>query len=126
MLRALIFALLAMPMDGAPPPAHPDIGQVTGDCLSCHRSQNPEIAADWEASKHGSRNVPCVSCHGAVGANFLRKPGAGRCVACHAEMVDTLKTPLMKGKNCWTCHVPHRLNPHVSLWKTGPEEAKKK
>lgn len=126
MLRTLSIALLAATLEAAPPPSHPDIGQVTGDCLSCHRAQNPEIAADWEASKHGSRNVPCVSCHGAVGANFVRKPAADRCVACHAAMVDTLKTPLMKGKNCWNCHVPHRLNPHASLWKTGPEEVKKK
>jgi hypothetical protein len=99
--------------------AHPDIGQENGDCLSCHRDMNAEIVADWESSKHGSRMVPCATCHGSVGPSFVRKPGAAKCVACHSEQVSTLRTSLMKGKDCWSCHAPHRLNPHKSIWKTG-------
>lgn len=67
------------------PPAHPDIGGASGECLECHRGIASEIASDWERSKHGSRQLPCVTCHNAVGANFLRKPGAEKCVAYHGQ-----------------------------------------
>jgi hypothetical protein len=105
---------------------HPDIGEATGDCLSCHRDMSPDIVSDWEASKHGTRNVPCITCHGAVGAGFVRRPAAARCVACHAEMVHTLNLPAMKGKGCFSCHSAHRLNPHAALFKNAPAKGASK
>jgi hypothetical protein len=115
----LIFTLaagLAAGQRKAAPPAHPEIGGANGDCLECHRGISAEIVADWEKSKHGTRQVPCVTCHNAVGAGFLRKPGAEKCVACHGEAVAQLRQPGMQGKDCFSCHTPHGLNPHRSLW----------
>lgn len=100
--------------------AHPNIGDTADDCLSCHRGLNPQIVADWDNSKHGSRDVPCITCHGAVGAGFVRKPASENCVACHAEMVKTLSGAAMKGKDCFSCHAPHSLNPHKSLHQPAP------
>lgn len=102
--------------------AHPDVGD--NNCTGCHRDLNPDVVADYEASKHGRGLVGCAVCHGATTAGFVAKPDESRCVACHAAKVDSLKTPVMKGKNCWTCHVPHRLNPHAALWKNNPGAAK--
>ncbi|MCU0228164.1 MAG: cytochrome c3 family protein [Bryobacterales bacterium] len=142
---ALLLGLLTLPPPGAvfaepqsPPAAakrkprqdHPRISAPSGDCLRCHARMHSQIAADWEASKHGSRNVPCVSCHGAVGANFVMKPGATQCVSCHAAMVDSMKLPAMssaaaKGEQaCWQCHSPHRLNPHAALFRNEAQEEK--
>jgi hypothetical protein len=115
----LIFTLaagLAAGQRKAAPPAHPEIGGANGDCLECHRAISAEIVADWEKSKHGTRQVPCITCHNAVGAGFLRKPGAEKCVACHGEAVAQLRQPAMQGKDCFSCHTPHGLNPHRSLW----------
>lgn len=124
MIMVLILAAAAVAAQRkAAPPAHPDIGGASGECLECHRSLSPEIAADWEKSKHGTRQVPCITCHNAVGANFLRKPGAEKCQACHGEAVETLREPGMRGKDCFSCHTPHGLNPHKSLWRK-PAQAK--
>jgi hypothetical protein len=112
----LLAAALAPAQRRPAPPSHPDIGAANGECLDCHRSLSSEIVADWEGSKHGTRGVPCVTCHNAVGANFLRRPGAEKCVACHARQVEDLRSAGMKGKNCFSCHTPHGLNPHRSLW----------
>ena len=101
---------------------HPNLGD--GACVDCHRHSNADVVADYEASKHGRGLVSCIACHGSVSANFTAKPDSTRCVACHATMVDTLKTPVMKGKNCWSCHVPHRLNPHIALFKNDPGASK--
>lgn len=120
----LILAVAAATAQRKPaPPPHPDIGGASGECLECHRSLSPEIVADWEASKHGTRMVPCITCHNAVGANFLRRPGAEKCVACHAEQVADIRQAAMKGKDCFSCHTPHGLNPHRSLWHR-PADAK--
>ncbi|MEJ5366880.1 MAG: cytochrome c3 family protein [Bryobacteraceae bacterium] len=113
----LILAAALAPGQRKPAPrAHPDIGGANGECIECHRGFSSEIVADWERSKHGSRQVPCVTCHNAVGANFLRKPGAEKCVACHAQQVEDLRQTAMRGKDCFSCHTPHGLNPHRSLW----------
>ncbi|MBI5281824.1 MAG: cytochrome c3 family protein [Candidatus Solibacter usitatus] len=102
-------------------PGHPEVGVVTGDCLSCHRDTSREVVADWEASTHGSRGVVCIACHEALGPAFVRRPAEQRCVACHGEMVKALATPPMKGtsggpRTCFSCHAPHSLSPHKSLW----------
>jgi len=123
-LLLALAAGLAAGQKKAAPPAHPDIGGASGECLECHRGISREIVADWEKSKHGSRQVPCVTCHNAVGADFVRRPGAEKCVACHAEAVETLRQPGMQGKDCFACHTPHGLNPHRSLWHK-PVSAKK-
>jgi len=116
LLLLMLAASLALAQRKTAPPPHPDIGGASGECLDCHRGRSSEIVADWERSKHGTRQVPCISCHNAVGARFVRKPGAEKCVACHAERVEDLRRQAMRGKDCFTCHTPHGLNPHRSLW----------
>ncbi|MBN8732802.1 MAG: cytochrome C [Acidobacteria bacterium] len=98
--------------------AHPDVG--AGDCADCHRATHPPVVADYESSKHGRGLVGCPVCHGSTQAGFVAKPGPERCQPCHAAQVDSLKTPVMKNKDCWSCHVPHRLNPHMALHKNDP------
>lgn len=122
---SLLFAQSAPPKKPAAKAAktHPDTGG-DNDCQGCHRDMNPDVVADYEASRHGRGLVGCSVCHGATNAGFVAKPARDRCVACHATMVETLKTPVMKGKDCWTCHVPHRLNPHAALYKNAPGAAK--
>ncbi|GIU80029.1 MAG: hypothetical protein KatS3mg005_3267 [Bryobacteraceae bacterium] len=117
-MRVIFLLILAAGLAAAQrkAPPHPDIGAANGDCIECHRSLSSEIVADWEKSKHGTRQVPCVTCHNAVGANFLRKPGAEKCVACHPGEVESVRQPGMRVKECFACHAPHGLNPHRSLW----------
>lgn len=122
-LLLILAVAAAMAQRKQAPPPHPDIGGASGECLECHRSLSAEIVADWESSKHGTRMVPCITCHNAVGANFLRRPGAEKCVACHARQAEDLKGAGMKGKDCFSCHTPHGLNPHRSLWHR-PADAK--
>ncbi len=89
-------------------PTHPAVA-ASQQCSDCHS----EESADWQASKHGQALVKCLICHGAVESNFIPKPAAERCVACHGENVRHLndRAP-SKGKSCFDCHSPHLLNPH--------------
>ncbi len=38
-------------------------GVTTGQCLSCHKTRDKGIVADWEHSKHAKAGVGCVACH---------------------------------------------------------------
>ena len=90
---------------------------ATDTCDGCHAEITPEIHQQWFNSKHGMLNVKCFVCHGAIGEDFMFKPSPDRCVGCHFEQVESLDTPFMEGKSCFSCHPPHQLGPHGS-----PEE----
>ena len=125
MLFPLAFAAMlcacVMAADPAPAPAaatapvaaeHPDVDTSFG-CADCHRDTHPEVVAAWNAGPHGLNNVLCFMCHGSIGEDFTMKPSAGRCISCHGEQVETMSRPMMQDKDCFTCHAPHALNPHV-------------
>lgn len=99
---------------------HPEI-DLTGatECRDCHRIVTSEIHEQWFESKHGINNVLCVTCHGGFD-NFVKSPPPTRCAACHAAQTDSLSTPFMKGKTCFTCHEPHQLIPHPQVPKPDP------
>ena len=86
--------------------------EATDTCDGCHAEITPEIHQEWFDSKHGVLNVKCFVCHGAIGEDFMFKPSPDRCVGCHFEQVESLATPFMEGKNCFSCHPPHELSPH--------------
>jgi hypothetical protein len=90
---------------------HPEV-EASQQCSDCHS----EEAAAWQTSKHGQALVKCLVCHGAVESNFIPKPTAARCLACHGENVRHLNdSPPTKGKSCFDCHAPHALKAHSHM-----------
>jgi hypothetical protein len=93
--------------------AHPKVGAVE-TCEACHAEATPAAFRDWSESAHGINLVKCFVCHGSVGADFTRRPVADRCIGCHADQVASMRAPAMKGKDCFSCHTAHALNPHAT------------
>lgn len=92
-------------------PAHPEVDAAEA-CDACHTDATPQVVAEWFAGKHGMNNVKCFVCHGSVGADFVLRAPAERCIGCHAEQVASLGHPALAGKDCFSCHPPHLLSPH--------------
>jgi hypothetical protein len=85
------------------------------ECRACHAATHSDVVAEWQTSKHGSRGVGCRACHGSLEA-FVRKPGSEKCQACHPRQVDSMATSRqIRKQECWNCHPPHLLNPHLTL-----------
>jgi hypothetical protein len=93
--------------------AHPKV-DATQACEECHAEATPLPVREWKSGTHGINLVKCFVCHGSTGADFKRKPAADRCTGCHAEQVASMSGPAMKGKDCFTCHAAHSLNPHAT------------
>lgn len=93
--------------------AHPAVDSAAS-CEECHAGATPAAYREWKDGAHGIALVKCFVCHGSTGADFKRKPAADRCAGCHAEQVASMRAPAMKGKDCFTCHSPHPLDPHVT------------
>lgn len=100
----------ARPQKRASRPAHPNVGKDQ-DCQGCHAAATPRAFDAWKQSKHGLDLVTCVVCHGSTGADFTRRPVADRCTGCHAAQTAA-STPFTKGKDCFSCHPGHALDPH--------------
>ena len=98
--------------------AHPDVDLNT-PCDVCHAEVTPDVVKMWYAGPHGEFNVKCFVCHGSIGEDFTMQPDAMRCVACHADQVETMESQMMSGATCFTCHHQHILNPHLAMAKTG-------
>lgn len=123
-LPLLVLALLVLPFPTALPAgkkapgktAHPPV-EATDTCDGCHAELSPEVHQAWFESKHGLLGVKCFVCHGSAGSDFALKAPPSRCVGCHGEKVEALKTPFFKGKDCFSCHSGHTLNPHKKVGK---------
>ena len=87
--------------------------EATDTCDGCHAEFTPEVHEQWFASKHGLLNVKCFVCHGSTGEDFVRTPVPARCVGCHFAKVESLEDGFMEGRECFSCHPPHRLSPHM-------------
>lgn len=115
--RLLVVLVMALPLAlGAAPlkkgkPVHPQV-DASEACDVCHRDVTPDIVDAWYASRHGLMNVKCFVCHGAIGPDFVRRAPLSRCVGCHNDKVESLAKPFFKGKDCFSCHAGHELNPH--------------
>jgi formate-dependent nitrite reductase cytochrome c552 subunit len=81
--------------------------------------ETPEVVQAWYAGKHGVNNVKCFVCHGSTGSDFSTQVSMDRCVGCHADHVDAMKTSFMAKKTCFSCHPQHELNPHVQQVQGG-------
>lgn len=90
---------------------HPEVGEEE-TCDSCHREVTPEVVEAWFQSRHGMNNVKCFVCHGPVGPNFTRRAPVERCLGCHGDKVASMAKPFFAGKDCFSCHSGHELNPH--------------
>jgi len=116
MRKAPLFILL-LPLLLAAAPAkkamvvHPDV-DPNEPCDVCHKEVTPEIVDAWYESKHGMNNVKCFVCHGPLGPEFMRRAPVNRCVGCHGDKEASMALPFFKGKDCFSCHAGHELNPH--------------
>lgn len=111
----VVSALVAVTLSvaaGERPAEHMEV-EATATCDGCHAETTPEIHAQWYGSKHGLLNVKCFVCHGAIGEEFSLEPAAERCIGCHFEEVESLASPALAGKSCFSCHPPHQLAPHA-------------
>lgn len=123
-LVLVIAAGWAIAGPGTNPYSHPEVeGAVTADaCDVCHKEVTPEVYKDWYSSDHGMMNVKCFVCHGSTGDDFSTKPGADRCVACHADHVESMGAPFMDDKSCFTCHPAHALTSHRQAANDGGDK----
>jgi hypothetical protein len=108
----------ALPAHAAPADEHPEV-ETWKSCEDCHAAETPEEFQEWLAGRHGLNNVKCVVCHGSVGEDFVLRPAPDRCQGCHGQKLDSMRAPFMKGKTCFSCHPPHRLNPHLTADQGG-------
>ena len=83
-----------------------------GVCLDCHAS----VGSQWSASVHGSRDLPCSSCHTvmrAVSTSGLlgEATQADTCGSCHAIQNLPGEFHVNAGRSgqtdCSSCHLPH-------------------
>ncbi len=121
-LMALAGLVIAGPAEG--PPKHPEVdGAVTADaCDVCHFEVTPEVYAEWYGSAHGQFNVKCFVCHGPTAEDFNPRPTNANCNGCHGDQVETMNTPFMKDKSCFTCHPAHALTAHRAPEGDGGEK----
>ncbi len=109
-LAALALATALPALAAAPRPrAHPD-PKGAPDCATCHRTETPEVFAEWEGSPHGVALVKCVVCHGSTGKDFRARPAATGCGACHAAQATSVARRAVS--DCFACHAPHTLSAH--------------
>ena len=125
LLLAVPLALGAQEPPGGGDADEPQAGHVevepSDDCASCHVEMTPEIHSAWFDSDHGVNNVKCFVCHGSAGSDFVKRPEPSRCLGCHGEQVESLDGAFMKGKDCFVCHEPHALSPHVASREGGEQ-----
>ncbi|MHB0968346.1 MAG: multiheme c-type cytochrome [Thermoanaerobaculia bacterium] len=123
-LVAIVVA--AQPLAGAPaakkgaPATHPEVDPDEA-CRTCHEDLTPKVFQAWYSSAHGMNNVYCFVCHGSIGKDFVKVPKNDRCIGCHAAQIQSLGTPFMKRKDCFSCHPPHALSPHMPEAAAGGE-----
>ena len=94
----------AAPVQGA----HPEVDASVLTCAECHVQATPEVAGQWQASRHGLALVKCFVCHGSTGADFRARPEPEGCAGCHPVQAGSG----MKGgapTRCFECHPPHAL-----------------
>lgn len=100
-------------------PRHPVATQEGATCQSCHQERHATLVSAWSEGPHGTRQVPCITCHGATDASFVQKPEARRCDGCHAAQVQSVTSADGVPGSCFGCHDAHALtvdegmpNPH--------------
>jgi hypothetical protein len=103
-----------------------DYAELRGDCVECHRRQQPNLVHQWEISPHAQKGVGCDSCHGKNHSQIFRENGrvspyvCGKCHTAqgkefaksrHAHAEETLlksalfaATPEASRASCEGCH----------------------
>ncbi len=80
------------------------VNAMASPCTDCHRTVNPNIVSDWQASKHSGAGIDCSDCHGNghMTANDIDKamlPTPDVCGKCHEDQVRQFKSG--KHANAW-------------------------
>jgi DmsE family decaheme c-type cytochrome len=98
---------------------------VSETCTTCH---NRSAHAEWDGSKHDSRNMSCTTCHSvhdpkSEKAQLKARTQTETCVQCHQKEVSKVRRsshmPVAEGKmECSTCHNPHGA-PNVKMLREG-------
>ncbi|KAA3661403.1 MAG: hypothetical protein DWQ10_04585 [Calditrichaeota bacterium] len=91
------------------PAKHTDV-DFTQSCLDCHKSETPDVVAEWESGMHGEVNIGCYICHGDGQEEYYPEPNAETCVSCHSGYVPVY--PGTGVKDCFGCHDYHTLRFH--------------
>jgi hydroxylamine dehydrogenase len=70
---------------------------LASPCIDCHKDINPNIVADWQASKHSEAGIDCSECHGSqhMTAKDVEKvvlPTPDVCGKCHETQVTQFKS----------------------------------
>ncbi len=65
-------------------------------CVDCHQETTPSVVNDWQLSKHNSRGIGCIVCHGDEHKTELdfskaRIPTANTCGLCHGKQTLQFK-----------------------------------
>jgi len=97
---------------------HPEVepGEL---CIDCHRDITPEVVDEWYAGSHGMNSVKCFVCHGSTGDDFAAVPSTDGCIGCHSDQIESMARPHMTGKDCFSCHLAHLLDPHAAVTERG-------
>ena len=119
----LLTALLGTSLQGKDAAAasggtpHPELDAADArmECQVCHADMTPDVVNEWYSGPHGRFNVKCFVCHGTLDDNFRSAPGDDFCRSCHDDQVKSMSKPLMAGNNCFSCHPPHLLVPHLNV-----------
>lgn len=66
------------------------------ECIECHKSVTPNVASDWQISKHSQNEVTCSVCHGdghtsAEDVAKVEIPTPETCATCHEQRVEQFK-----------------------------------
>ncbi len=85
-----LLAMLLNPATSSAAVAAPD------GCVACHQKINPNIIADWRASRHSEVEVGCADCHGNGHKSTndvanVKIPTPDTCGECHETQVKQFK-----------------------------------
>lgn len=89
-------------------------------CSACHKNTTDE----WQASKHGQRNIVCEACHDSHSQQLKADSVTELCGNCHRDRGESFThgTHSSAGLECSTCHMftnPRIGNPIEGLVPTG-------
>lgn len=79
----LVLALWGGRAEGAP--AGEPVRGRQAECLTCHQGRDPELVAQWRASRHAATAAACPACHGTDhdGRMAARSRRNDACSGCH-------------------------------------------
>jgi hypothetical protein len=79
---------------------------LNGQCTTCHSNSTPQVVADYNSSKHVTKQVGCQDCH--VTEHTGDTATSATCENCHSATLSTTTHPVdITASKCITCHDSH-------------------